>query len=184
MHWCKYSGLGWSGEDKPNSILNQRRFGHESLSIFSLRSNLLSVRDPDSSSLQEQYTLSIFLSCIQEISGKVLRKLHVFAFSPRGSPTPPFESSCTQRDQRRFVPLFLIRFAHKNAGRGSSAQRVPDSAVRIFSGPTKYKKHKAFALCLIFCGPEKIRTPCLLSANEALYQVSYWPNLLPANISL
>ncbi len=29
------------------------------------------------------------------------------------------------------VPLFLIRFAHKNAGRGSPAQRVPGSAVRF-----------------------------------------------------
>ncbi len=121
------------------------------------------------------HLVSILLRFTHKILGKVLRKLHVFDFSPRWSLTPPFESSCTQRDQRRFVPLFLIRFAHKNAGRGSSAQRVPDSAVRIFSGPTKYKKHKAFALCLIFCGPEKIRTPCLLSANEALYQVSYWP---------
>lgn len=27
----------------------------------------------------------------------------------------------------------------------------------------------------VFCGPERIRTPRLLSANEALYQMSYGP---------
>ncbi len=38
------------------------------------------------------------------------------------------------------------------------------------------KAVKHFASRLAFCGPEKIRTPCLLSANEALYQVSYGPS--------
>ena len=29
----------------------------------------------------------------------------------------------------------------------------------------------------VFCGPEEIRTPCLLSAKQALYQLSYGPSI-------
>lgn len=36
-------------------------------------------------------------------------------------------------------------------------------------------KPKAVALGLALCGPERNRTPDLLSANEALYQLSYGP---------
>ena len=44
--------------------------------------------------------------------------------------------------------FFLIRFVHKNAGRGSPAQGDPGSAVRIPASLATCNKARAFALAL------------------------------------
>ncbi len=84
---------------------------------------------------------------------------------------------------------FLFHYVHKNLstldpastvfslGSSKTCLRLPHrhgSNANCFLDKTKTTL--VSGLCFVCrCGPEKIRTPCLLSANEALYQVSYGP---------
>ena len=68
----------------------------------------------------------------------------------------------------------LGRFASNptQSGFESSRNLLPAGC---FGSTNEKGRHFLWRTLFHIGGPEKIRTPCLLSANEALYQVSYGP---------
>ena len=81
-------------------------------------------------------------------------------------------------DRIRSQINFLQKFSATPTRRQALASLVlcTASVFRILSGLQKHNRRTLTRTAYCFCGPDRIRTRCLLSANEALYQVSYGPS--------
>jgi hypothetical protein len=77
-----------------------------------------------------------------------------------------------------FAKVFVLKLSGKGLARDYpfGLPRIhPVFSPRITTRGTENSVHCSTTELPRRCGPERIRTPYLLGANEALYQVSYWP---------
>ena len=90
----------------------------------------------------------------------------------------------TREDSVTLVDIFFVRpwsdskishsiDPHSRCGLRPASPALGSSPLCV-SQQTK-EKTRIKRVVFFCCGPERTRTPYLLSASEALYQVSYWP---------